>query len=71
MFQSINQLRTRLPRILLVLICCAVALLPLAALADGTGVEPPIQAPDPNGSSAEDGLILLGLAILSTLMTIP
>jgi len=70
MFQSINHLHTRLPRILLILICCAVALLPLAALADGGGIEPPIQDPDPNGSSAEDGLIVLGVAILSALATI-
>jgi len=69
MFQSINQLHTRLPRILLILICCVIALLPMVTLADGTGgPEPPIQDPDPNGSSLEYSLIVLGVAVLSALV---
>ncbi len=71
MFQSIINPKSRVARVVLLLMCCLFALLPLAALADGTGPEPPIQEPDPNGLSVEYDLIVMGVAILSALGTIP
>ena len=69
MFQSIINSNSRVARIVLLLMCCLFALLPLAALADGGGgTEPPVQDPCETCSSGDGGLIIFGMAVLSTLM---
>jgi len=71
MIRSSNALVWRALRGVALLICFMTFVLPMAALADGTGPEPPIQNPDPLRSSGDDGLTTIVVTLLTVLWSMP
>jgi len=72
MFNQMAHSRGLVTRLVLILMCCMFALLPLAALADSSGgAEPPITGPESTDGSAGDPLVSLGLAMLASLWLVP
>lgn len=57
-------------RVMILLVCFMAVVLPMAALADGTGPEPPIQSPDLMGSFG-DGLTTVVVSVLTVLWSMP
>ena len=71
MFCSSDASVWRALRVVLLLICFMTIVLPMAALADGPGPDPPVQNPDPLLSSGSDSLTTVVVTLLTVLWSTP